>query len=58
MVNIIIENLIDKVHGQGWDTNILEEIVSFRHDPDISIPKREQTYTNVNGIQRPVFKKG
>ena len=56
-VNIIIENLIDQVHYQGWDTIILEEILSFRNDPDVASPTGEQAYTNVNAIQHPVITK-
>ena len=55
MVNIIIENIIGQVDDQGWDTGILEEMVSFRHDPDVAIPTGDQAYKNVNGIQRPVI---
>ena len=27
---------------KGWDTEILEEIVDFRCDPDVAIPKGEK----------------
>ena len=53
--NIIIYNLIDQADDQGWDTVILEEIVAFRRNPDVAIPKREQAYTSVNKIQIPVI---
>ena len=54
-LTIIIENLIDQVDEQGWDTKILEEIVAFRHDSDVAIPTREQAYTNVNRIYPTVI---
>ena len=50
-VNILIDNLIDHIDNQGWDTVILEDIVDFRHDPDVAITTGEHTYTNDNGIQ-------
>ena len=56
-LTIIIENLIDQVDEQGWDTKILEEIVAFRHDSYVAIPTREQAYTNVNRIQLPIITK-
>ena len=36
--NIIIENTIDQIYDQVWDTGILEEIVAFHRDPDVAIP--------------------
>ena len=50
-MNIFIDNLIDHIDNQGWDTVILEDIVDFRHDPDVAITTGEHTYTNDNGIQ-------
>ena len=35
--NIIIENTIDQIYDQVWDTRILEEIASFHRDPDVAI---------------------
>ena len=55
MVNIIIENLVDQVDYQGWDTVILEEISDFRCDLDVAIPTGEQSHVNVNRIQSPVI---
>ena len=55
VVNIIIENLIDIVDDQGWDTGIFEETVAFCRDPYVAIPIGEQAYTNVNGIRCPVI---
>ena len=46
MVNNIIENLIDQVDDQVWDTGILEYIVSFRRDPDVDILTGDQACTN------------
>ena len=54
-VNIIIENIIDQIGDQGWYTRILEEIVAFRNDSGVSIPTGDQSYTNVNEIQRQVI---
>ena len=54
-VNIIIENLIDYVDDQGWDTGILEEMAAFRHHPDVAIPIGEKSYTNVKRIQRQLI---
>ena len=56
-VNIIIENTIDQIDDQGWDTVILEDIVAFRSDPYVAISIGEQLYTNFNGIQRPLINK-
>ena len=42
VVNIIIENLIDQIDDQVWDSGVLEEIVSFFRDPDVAIPTGEQ----------------
>ena len=55
VVNVIIENLVYHIDYQGWDTRILEEIVSFCSDPDVAIPVGEQSYTNFNVIQRQVI---
>ena len=41
-VIIIIENIIDQIDDQGWDTRILEDMVAFRIDPDVSISTGEQ----------------
>ena len=57
MVNIIIENIIFQVDDRGWYTRILEEMLSFRCDPGVVVPKGEQAYKNVNGIQCPVITK-
>ena len=54
-VNIIIDNLNEKVDGKGWDTIILENIVAFCLDLDVDITKWEQEYTYANGIQRLVI---
>ena len=53
-VNIIIENLIDKIDDQVQDTVILEELVSFYRVPDVAIPIADQAHKNSNGIQRLV----
>ena len=52
-VNIIIENIIDHNDDQGWYTEILEEMVAFRHDPDVAIMTGDQAYKIFNGTQRP-----
>ena len=57
MFVIIIDNLIDQNDYQGWDTEILENIVAFRSDPGVSILTGEQSYTNVSVIQCPVITK-
>lgn len=55
-VNIIAENLMAQVDGDGWDCGILEEIVSFRKDEAVAIPRGEERATaTVNGIQKPVI---
>ena len=54
-VNIIIDNIITLIGDQGWDTDILEDIVDLRFDPDVAIQTGEQAYTNFNLIQRPVI---
>ena len=54
-VNIIIENFIDHIDDQIWDTGILEEIVAFCREPNVDMPIEEQAYTNVNGIHHPVI---
>ena len=41
-VNIIIENIIDQIDDQGWDTVILEDIVAFCADKDVAIPTGEK----------------
>ena len=56
-VIIIIENPIDHIDDQGWDTGILEDIVAFHRDPDVDILTGEKACTNVNGIQLPVITK-
>ena len=54
-VNIIIENIIEQIDDQGWNTGILEQIVALLSDPDVDIRTGEQSFTNVNRIQRPVI---
>ena len=54
-VIIIIENPIDQIDNQGWNTGILEEILAFRCDTDVAITTGDQSYTNINGIQHPVI---
>ena len=45
-VNIIIDNIIEQVDDQVWSSIILEEIVSFCRDMDVSIPIEEHSYTS------------
>ena len=54
-VNIIVDNLVDHVDDQGWDTGIFEYIVSFHCDPDMAIPTGEKAYIDSKGSQRPVI---
>ena len=56
-IRIIIENIIDQVYEQGWDTVILEEIEYVRRNPDVAIPTEEKAYKTINGIQLPVITK-
>ena len=56
-VNITLENIIDQVDDQGWDTGIIEYILSFWRDPDVPITTGEQAYKNINGIKLPIITK-
>ena len=38
-VNTIMENPLEKVDGDGWDTGVLSEIVPFRSDLNVVIQK-------------------
>ena len=42
-VTIIIDNLIDQIDDQRWDSGIIEEIVAFRRDPGVAIPTGEKS---------------
>ena len=39
LVNTIMENLLEKFDGDGWDTGVLSEIVPFRSDINVVIQK-------------------
>ena len=55
-MNTIVENLLEQVDNDGWDTGILKEIVSFRTDPNVAVVKGENSNcTSLNGIKRPVI---
>ena len=54
-VNVIAENMIAQVDQDGWDTGLLEEIVSFRKDDSIALSPGENSNATVNGFKRPVI---
>ena len=58
-MNIILENLLEKVDSDGWYTGLISEIFSFRSDPNVSIQKGGGALTRVNTIEKPtIFTKG
>ena len=54
-MNAILENLLEKVDGDGWCTGLLSEIVSFFSDPNVSIQKVDYAFTRFNTIENPVI---
>ena len=55
-VNTIVENLVEQVDNDGWDSGLLKEIIAFRSNPDIAVQKGENSHTtSLNGTQRPVI---
>ena len=54
--NTIVENLLQQVDNEGWDTGILKEIVAFRSDPDVAVLRDDTSaHAALNGIKRPVI---
>ena len=53
-VNVIAESLMAQVDEEGWDYGLLDEIVSFRKDESIAIPRNQSTIL-VNGVERKVI---
>ena len=37
LVNNILENILEKVDDDGWDTGLISDIVSFCSDPNVEI---------------------
>ena len=54
-VNTIVENICEQVDEYGWDSGLVDEIVSFRKDEEVAIPKGERSVVQVNGITKPVI---
>ena len=54
-MNTILENLFEQVDGDGWDTGLKYEIISFRSDPNISLQKGDDAFTRVNKIDKRVI---
>ena len=54
-VNTIIENMVEQLDPDGWDTGMLQEIISIRKDQNVAIPMGDDAFVTLNGIKRPVI---
>ena len=55
LVNTILENLLEQVDSDGWDTGLLYKIVSFCYDPNVIIQKEYDEFTRVDTIENTVI---
>ena len=53
-VNTIAENLISQLDDDGWDGGILQEIIGFRRDDTVAVPK-ERGFVETQSGSRPVI---
>ena len=54
-VNIIAENLHNMASHGGWDGGILDEVLEFRRDDAIAIPKSQGFRVQHNGHKVPII---
>ena len=54
-MNIIVENLLAQVDEFGNDMGIFKEIIDYRCDESIAIPKGESAFTEINGRLKPII---
>ena len=54
-VNVILENLVEQVKSNDWDTSLFDEIISARKEEKIAIEKGERAFTMVDGIRKPII---
>ena len=53
-VNIIAENLFDRIDADGWDTGTLKEVISFCSDPNVAVPRDQGIFIIPNGSKKHV----
>ena len=53
-VNVIIENMLDQVGNNDWDTSMFDELISIRKGRD-AINKGPRAYVKVNGMRRSII---
>ena len=54
-LNVILENLISQTDQDGFDVGLLDEIVDFRRDDKLAVPKEHGFITSYNGQSKPVI---
>ena len=54
-MNTILESFLQNVDGDGCDTGLLYEIVSFISDLNVAIHKGDDTFNRVNTIEKLVI---
>ena len=54
-MNTILENVLEKVDSDGWDTVLLYKIVSLSYDPNEATQKRVGAFTRVDTIEKLVI---
>ena len=53
--NVLLENLIAQTDDDGWDVGLFDEVIDFRRDTSIAIPKDKGFITSANGQKKPVI---
>ena len=54
-VNTILENMVEQVHSNDWDTTLMDEILAVRRDSDVSVMQGPDASAIVNGRKRPII---
>ena len=54
-VNIILENMVDQVESNEWDSSFFDEVITVRKDEEIALKRGERAFTEINGFRRPII---